>query len=584
MLAILSDLHISNALPYSYAAEDGITDRIRDIILFFKRLRTELLPADAVLVLGDIFDRRRLDAVTIKVGTRLFSDLASRKKVIVLPGNHDTEDAAGKHNTAQYLEDKGCHVLRHGETFEIDGVTFHAFPYLATKAFIDMVKASPLADGANVALIHQAVKGARQGGLPFPSQIPADIFDRFDLTIGGHVHHRQRVGKVSFVGSTWNIDFREANEVSGYHLFTPGSLELEFVSSAMPRFHVFEREAGDFGRDDYVIVRDPEEEPKGRARLLMSKKTEERAARSRLELTSDRFTWEEAIAAYVKATAPEGLDASKLSTLGLRLLGDPTTSRGLPGLVTFRSIEAEDFMCFEGFSLPLDTPGATLILGRNLCTAAATSNGSGKTSIFRALTWALYGRILEDKPVIRKRAKKTNSFTDFNAAGEFLAEHGYASRGRIVAHGGSAGGMLMGAVANMAPDLFLGIIAEVPFVDVLTTMLDASLPLTPPEWPEWGNPIESETDYRTIAAYSPYDNVRAETYPHILALAGLTDPRVTYWEPAKWVAKLRELGTGDPLILLRTNMEAGHAGASGRFERLKEVALAYAFALKIAEA
>jgi oligopeptidase B len=134
----------------------------------------------------------------------------------------------------------------------------------------------------------------------------------------------------------------------------------------------------------------------------------------------------------------------------------------------------------------------------------------------------------------------------------------------------------------MAPDLFLGVIAEVPFVDVLTTMLDASLPLTPPEWPEWGNPIQSADAYRTIAAYSPYDNVRAQGYPHILAVAGLTDPRVTYWEPAKWVAKLRELRTDDRLLLLRTNMDAGHAGASGRFERLKEVALAYAFALKIA--
>jgi oligopeptidase B len=180
-----------------------------------------------------------------------------------------------------------------------------------------------------------------------------------------------------------------------------------------------------------------------------------------------------------------------------------------------------------------------------------------------------------------KREKKVNSFTDFIAAGDYLARQGFTSRGRIVAHGGSAGGMLMGAVANMAPDLFLGVIAEVPFVDVLTTMLDASLPLTPPEWPEWGNPIGSAEAYRTIAAYSPYDNVKAQPYPHILALAGLTDPRVTYWEPAKWVAKLRELKTGDRLLLLRTNMDAGHAGASGRFERLKEVALAYAFALKI---
>jgi oligopeptidase B len=182
-----------------------------------------------------------------------------------------------------------------------------------------------------------------------------------------------------------------------------------------------------------------------------------------------------------------------------------------------------------------------------------------------------------------KREKKINSFTDFIAAGEFLAADGYTSRGNIVVHGGSAGGMMAGAVANMAPDLFRGVIAEVPFVDVLTTMLDVSLPLTPPEWPEWGNPAASEADYRIIAAYSPYDNVKAQAYPHILALAGLTDPRVTYWEPAKWIAKLREHAAGDHLILLRINMEAGHAGASGRFERLKEVALAYAFALKVSE-
>ncbi len=177
--------------------------------------------------------------------------------------------------------------------------------------------------------------------------------------------------------------------------------------------------------------------------------------------------------------------------------------------------------------------------------------------------------------------RKVNSFTDFIAAARYLAGNGFTRPGAIVAHGGSAGGMLMGAAANMAPELFGGIVAEVPFVDVLNTMLDDTLPLTPPEWPEWGNPIESRDDYETIAAYSPYDNVRAQDYPHILALAGLTDPRVTYWEPAKWIAKLRAMKTDDNLLLLRTNMDAGHGGASGRFDRLKEVALAYAFALMI---
>ncbi|MGE3627086.1 MAG: S9 family peptidase, partial [Hyphomicrobiales bacterium] len=176
---------------------------------------------------------------------------------------------------------------------------------------------------------------------------------------------------------------------------------------------------------------------------------------------------------------------------------------------------------------------------------------------------------------------KTNTFRDFISCGEYLAREKFTARGNIVAHGGSAGGMLMGAVANMAPGLFRGIIAEVPFVDVLTTMLDDTLPLTPPEWPEWGNPIESAEAYRTIAAYSPYDNVKAQAYPHILALAGLTDPRVTYWEPAKWVARLRALRTDGNLTLLKTNMDAGHAGASGRFDRLKEVALSYAFALMV---
>ncbi len=178
-----------------------------------------------------------------------------------------------------------------------------------------------------------------------------------------------------------------------------------------------------------------------------------------------------------------------------------------------------------------------------------------------------------------KREKKTNSFDDFAAAARALCAANYTSEKRIVSHGGSAGGMLMGAVANRAGELFAGIVAEVPFVDVLNTMLDDTLPLTPPEWPEWGNPIESEQDFRTILSYSPYDNVAAKHYPAILAMAGLTDPRVTYWEPAKWIARLRATVTGGGPVLLRTNMGAGHGGASGRFDRLDEVAIVYAFAL-----
>jgi oligopeptidase B len=178
-----------------------------------------------------------------------------------------------------------------------------------------------------------------------------------------------------------------------------------------------------------------------------------------------------------------------------------------------------------------------------------------------------------------KREKKTNTFDDFAAAGHALIEAKYTSAKKIVGHGGSAGGMLMGAVANRSGELFGGIVAEVPFVDVLNTMLDESLPLTPPEWPEWGNPIESAADFETILSYSPYDNVAAKDYPAILAMGGLADPRVTYWEPAKWIARLRPVMTGGGPVLLRTNMGAGHGGASGRFNRLDEIAIAYAFAL-----
>jgi oligopeptidase B len=182
-----------------------------------------------------------------------------------------------------------------------------------------------------------------------------------------------------------------------------------------------------------------------------------------------------------------------------------------------------------------------------------------------------------------KLTHKPNTFADFIAAAEFLRAQGWAAPGKIVTQGGSAGGMLMGAINNLRPDLFGGIIAEVPFVDVLNTMLDDTLPLTPPEWQEWGNPIIDKQAFDTILGYSPYDNVRAQSYPALLVLAGLTDPRVTYWEPAKWVAKLRSLSTSENLIAFRTNMEAGHGGAAGRFDRLKEVALGYAFAIALVD-
>jgi len=178
-----------------------------------------------------------------------------------------------------------------------------------------------------------------------------------------------------------------------------------------------------------------------------------------------------------------------------------------------------------------------------------------------------------------KLDKKMNTFTDFTAAADALIAEGYTSEKNIVIYGGSAGGLLVGAAVNLRPELFAGVIAAVPFVDVVNTISDADLPLTPPEWDEWGNPIESAEEYGWIAEYSPYDNIRAETYPPIMATGGLTDYRVTYWEPAKWIPRLRDEAEGGPFVL-RMNMGAGHAGSAARFERLDERAHLYAFALK----
>ncbi len=178
-----------------------------------------------------------------------------------------------------------------------------------------------------------------------------------------------------------------------------------------------------------------------------------------------------------------------------------------------------------------------------------------------------------------KLLAKRNTFDDFVACGAHLVANRTTASGRIAAMGGSAGGMLMGAVANQRPDLFGAVVAIVPFVDVLSTMLDASLPLTPPEYVEWGNPADRQV-YDYIRSYSPYDNVRAQPYPAMLITGGLHDPRVTYWEPAKWAARLRELATGDAVLLLQTEMSAGHGGASGRYKALEEIALRLAFIVR----
>ena len=175
-----------------------------------------------------------------------------------------------------------------------------------------------------------------------------------------------------------------------------------------------------------------------------------------------------------------------------------------------------------------------------------------------------------------KMLKKRNTFTDFIACAEHLIQESYTSPEHLYAMGGSAGGLLMGAVMNMRPDLFKGMIASVPFVDVVTTMLDESIPLTTGEFQEWGNPKDQEY-YDYMLSYSPYDNIEKKNYPNLLVTSGLHDSQVQYWEPTKWVAKLRELKTDQNLLLLHTNMEAGHGGASGRFNSLKELALEYTF-------
>jgi oligopeptidase B len=203
------------------------------------------------------------------------------------------------------------------------------------------------------------------------------------------------------------------------------------------------------------------------------------------------------------------------------------------------------------------------LLDRGFVFAIAHIRGGGEMG----RTWYEQGRL----------GAKRNTFTDFVACAEHLCAQGYTSPSRLGARGGSAGGLLMGAVMNLAPHLFRAVVAEVPFVDVVTTMQDPDLPLTVTEWDEWGNPLEDADAYAYMKSYSPYDNLVAGEYPAVLATAGLNDPRVSYWEPAKWVAKLRTLKTDDRAVLLRTELDAGHGGPSGRYDAWRDEAMVLAF-------
>jgi oligopeptidase B len=218
-----------------------------------------------------------------------------------------------------------------------------------------------------------------------------------------------------------------------------------------------------------------------------------------------------------------------------------------------------------GISMPVNFSSNRLsLLNRDVIYAVAHIRGGGELG----KPWHDAGRMKQ----------KRNTFTDFIAAAEYLIAQGYTAPEKLVIEGGSAGGLLMGAVTNMRPDLFRIVISHVPFVDVLNTMLDASLPLTIGEYEEWGNPQNAE-DYFHMKTYCPYTNVERKPYPAILAKTGLNDSQVMYWEPAKYVAKMRTLKTDSNPLLLKTNMGAGHGGASGRYDYLHEIALDYAFLL-----
>ncbi len=267
---------------------------------------------------------------------------------------------------------------------------------------------------------------------------------------------------------------------------------------------------------------------------------------------------------------PSGYDASQYVTE--RLMAPARDGTRVPVSIVYRRDYAKDgskplhIYGYGSYGITL-SPGFSAarlsLLDRGFAYALAHVRGGDDMGY----TWYLDGKL----------DRKANTFNDFIDVTRHLHAQGFGRPATTSASGGSAGGFLMGVVANEAPNLFNAIVAHVPFVDVLNTMLDTSLPLTPGEFPEWGNPAESEAVFRRLLALSPYDQVRRQNYPAMLVTAGLNDPRVTYWEPAKWVARLREMKTDDNLLLLKTNMGAGHGGKSGRFEALREVAEEFAF-------
>ncbi len=284
-------------------------------------------------------------------------------------------------------------------------------------------------------------------------------------------------------------------------------------------------------------------------------RSRERTLRKTQEVPSGHDPSLYAVDAFL-ATAPDG---AEVPVTVLRLKDTPMDGSGPILLYGYGSYGAYIPDDFDTNILSLVDRGVPFAL-------AHIRGGSAK-----GRQWYLDGKL----------DKKANTFTDFNAAARALIERGYTSEGRIAAYGGSAGGLLVGAAVNLEPSLYGVVLGAVPFVDVVTTISDAELPLTPPEWDEWGNPIEDEAAFRTMMAYSPYDNVSEGTaYPPILATGGLTDYRVTYWEPAKWIARLRDRAAeGSGPFLLRMNMTAGHGGSAARLTRLEERAHLYAFAL-----